>query len=203
MNMTTSNDRIKTGWVLASISVMLTASILFWYVGNPQVFIETRVGFHSEVFSGFYVWLFTLFIVLAYITYTVVAIPFVRSHLFTFSWLKVIGIWAAVVSGIVEEIIFRHFIMDYFMSMGVSNVWQILISGIAFGMAHVVWVFLKGEYKMAIPVVISTTILGMLLAVLYIMADRSTFAPIMAHVLINIAIEPWLMLAAVSGKVFK
>ncbi|MEH6944240.1 CPBP family intramembrane glutamic endopeptidase [Bacillus sp. JJ722] len=198
--MTTSNDRVKTGWILASISIMLTASIIFWYVGNPQSFIETRVGLNSEVFSSGSVWFFTFFIVIAYISYTVIALPFVSEHLFTFSWLKVIGIWAAIVTGIVEEVLFRHILMDFLLSINFSNTSQILISGIVFGLAHGAWVLLRGDLKIAIPVIISTTVLGSLLAALYIMTDRSTFAPIIAHILINLVIEPWLMLAAVSGK---
>ncbi|MFK3937619.1 type II CAAX prenyl endopeptidase Rce1 family protein [Alkalihalobacillus sp. NPDC078783] len=49
-------------------------------------------------------------------------------------------------------------------------------------------------------IIVSTTILGCLLAALYIFSGRSTLAPIIAHVVINMIIEPWLMLSAVSGK---
>ena len=199
-NMTTSDDRIKTGWILASISFMLTASIIFWYIGNPQSFIKTRIGVSSEASSNLSVWIFTVCIVVGYITYTAIALPFVRKHLLTFSWLKVIGIWAAIVTGIVEEILFRHILMDYMMSLDFSIFTQIFVSAFVFGLAHGAWVFLRGEFKIAVPIVISTTILGGLLAALYIMTGRSTFAPIVAHILINLAIEPWLMLSAVSGK---
>ena len=77
---------------------------------------------------------------------------------------------------------------------------QVLISGITFGIAHCIWVLLRGEIKIAIPIIISTTILGCLLAMLYIYTGRITLAPIVAHILINIVIEPWLMLSAISGK---
>ncbi|UZM97654.1 CPBP family intramembrane metalloprotease [Lysinibacillus sp. MHQ-1] len=111
-----------------------------------------------------------------------------------------IGIWAAIVSGIVEEVVFRHLLMEYVLSIGFSNLSQVIISGIAFGIAHGAWVLLRGEMKIALPAILSTTILGCLLAMLYIYTGRSTFAPIVAHILINMVIEPWLMLAAISGK---
>ncbi|MEK5530349.1 CPBP family intramembrane glutamic endopeptidase [Viridibacillus sp. FSL R5-0468] len=73
-------------------------------------------------------------------------------------------------------------------------------SGITFGIAHGAWVLLRGEIKIALPAILSTTILGCLLAMLYIYTGRSTLAPIIAHVLINMVIEPWLMLSVISGK---
>ncbi|MCL1702755.1 CPBP family intramembrane glutamic endopeptidase [Lysinibacillus sp. Bpr_S20] len=198
--LTTSSERNKTSWILVCISTMLTASIIFWYFNNPEGFIENGIGFRTDVFSNIFIWIFALFILMGYIAYTCIAIPFVKAHLFTISWLKVIGVWAAIVGGIVEEVIFRHLLMEYLLTIGASDVMQILISGILFGIAHGLWVLLKGDWKFALPAIISTTILGSLLAMLYIMAGRSTFAPILAHILINMFIEPWLMLSAVSGK---
>ncbi|KOS62801.1 CPBP family intramembrane metalloprotease [Lysinibacillus agricola] len=198
--LTTSSERNKTSWILVSISTMLTASIIFWFFNNPEGFIENGVGFRTDVFSNIFIWIFTLFIIMGYIAYTIIALPFVKAHLFTISWLKVIGIWAAIVAGIVEEVVFRHLLMEYLLTIGASAVTQILTSGILFGIAHSVWVLMRGDWKFAFPAIISTTILGSLLAMLYIMAGRSTFAPIVAHILINMVIEPWLMLSAVSGK---
>ncbi|MEK5529364.1 CAAX protease family protein [Viridibacillus sp. FSL H7-0596] len=197
---TTLKERIKTGWILVSISSMLTVSVIYWYINNPKRFIENGLGYSSEMLLNLPMWFFTLLIVIGYISYTMIAIPYVKRNLLTFSWLKLIGIWAAIVSGIVEEVVFRHLLMDYVLSIGLSNFSQMLISGIAFGIAHGAWVLLRGEIKIALPAILSTTILGCLLAMLYIYTGRSTFAPIIAHILINMVIEPWLMLSAISGK---
>jgi len=43
--------------------------------------------------------------------------PLVCRHLLTFSWLKLIGIWVAFGSGIIEEILFRQILMNWFMSL--------------------------------------------------------------------------------------
>lgn len=53
---------------------------------------------------------------------------------------------------------------------------------------------------MALPVIIATTVLSALLAVLYIIGNRNILATIVTHILINLFIEPWLMLSVVSGK---
>lgn len=193
-------DEIITGLVLGSLSIALTGSILLWYFGNPQQFIEHRIGINTEAFNNPIVWILSILIAIGYIIYTAKAVPFVRDQLFTFSWLKVIGIWAAFVSSIVEEILFRQVLMDWLMSLDYSIIIQVLASAIIFGIAHGAWIFLRGELKIAIPVIISTTILGGLLAILYIIADRHILSPIVAHILINLFIEPWLILSAVTGK---
>lgn len=196
---TTLKDRIKTGWILVSISSMLTLSVIYWYINNPKRFIEIGLGYSPEMLLNLPMWFFTLLIVIGYISYTMFAIPYVKRNLLTFSWLKLIGIWAAIVSGIVEEVVFRHLLMDYLLSIGFPYLPQVLISGITFGIVHGAWVVLRGEIKIALPAILSTTILGCLLAMLYIYTGRSTLAPIIAHVLINMVIEPWLMLSAISG----
>ena len=197
---TTAKERLKTGWILASTASMLTISIVFWFINNPTGFIDDRVGFSAELLFNLPMWCFTALIVIGYVSYTVIALPFVRSHLFIVSWLKVIGIWAAIATGIVEELFFRHLIMDYLLSIGLTDYLQVFISGVVFGVAHSAWILLRGELKIALPVIISTTILGCFLAFLYIYSGRSAFAPIIAHTFINMIIEPWLMLSAISGK---
>lgn len=189
---------ITTGWILGSLSIALTGSILFWYLGNPHLFIKHRLGISSEAFNNPIVWILTFMVAIGYIMYTVKAVPFVRKHLLTFSWLKIIGIWAAFASGIVEEIVFRQMIMDWLMNA--SSTVQVLASALIFGFAHGAWVLLRGEIKIAFPVILSTTVLGCLLAILYIVADRNILAPIVAHTLINLVIEPWLILSAITGK---
>lgn len=193
-------DERITGLFLGIPSIALTVHVFFWYLGNPQQFIEHRLGINSDAFNNPTVWIFTFVIAIGYIMYTAKVIPFVRKHLFTFSWLKVIGIWAALIFSTLEEVLFRQILMDWLMSLDYSITIQVLASAIIFGLAHGAWVLLRGEFKIGLPVILSTTVLGGLLAVLYIIADRNILAPIVAHILINLFIEPWLILSAISGK---
>lgn len=187
-----------TAWVLASASASLTVVIAWWIWQSPEVFLE-RLGVTSDGWRMPLVWVAALLIALAYIAYTAWAVPMVRRRLFTFSWLKIIGIWAAVVSGIVEEVVFRHLLMDGLMNAGVGVGVQIAVSALAFGVAHAAWVGLSGTWKTAGYTVVSTAALGALLAGLYIMADRSTLPSVVAHIVVNLGIEPWLILGVVAG----
>ncbi|WP_199432902.1 CPBP family intramembrane glutamic endopeptidase [Qaidamihabitans albus] len=106
----------------------------------------------------------------------------------------------AIVGGIVEEVVFRQKLMDLLPSWGTHVVWQVLLSAVVFGVAHAAWVLLRGELAIVLPVVVSTAVLGALLAITYVVGDRNVLPAIVAHVGINLVIEPWLILAGVSGQ---
>lgn len=195
-----SKDERKSAIVLTGIALPLTITLLFRFISDPENFFSEFLGIHSNVFNNMSIWIYTSFIILVYILYTLKVIPFVREKLFTFSWFKVIGIWTALTSSTLEEILFRQRLMDWLMNLGLSIGIQILLSAIVFGLAHSAWILLRGEIKIAFPVIASTAVLGGALAVLYIYSGRQVFPPIVAHVVINLFIEPWLILAAVSGK---
>ena len=87
------------------------------------------------------------------------------------------------------------------MSRGFASIIQVGVSGVAFGLAHASWTLLaKRDFKATLPAIMSTSILGISLAIIYLAGGRNLGPCIFAHVLINIVIEPWLMLSAVSGK---
>jgi len=192
--------KLITAFILGGISIGLTISLMLWYTRNPQKFVEHRLGITDGAFGKPIVWVLAILIIVGYVMYTMKVVPFVRKHFFTFSWLKVIGIWAAFVSSTVEEIVFRQILMDWLNNFNYSIMIQILASAFVFGIAHGAWVLLRGELKIALPVILSTTVLGGFLAILYIIADRNLLAPIVVHILINLCIEPWLILSAVTGK---
>lgn len=74
-----------TGWILGGLSLALTSSIIFWYLGDSNQFIERRLGLNSETFNNPIAWLLAFIIIIGYIMYTAWAVPFVKEHLFTFS----------------------------------------------------------------------------------------------------------------------
>lgn len=90
--------------------------------------------------------------------------------------------------------------MDWLLTLDFSIIIQILASGIVYGVAHGAWVFLRGEFKIALPVILSTTVLGGVFAILYVISDRNILASIVAHIIINLFIESWFILSAVSGS---
>ena len=172
------------------------AMVLLGY--NIPVF--QNLGFSTNSFAPLTTWIFAMFLAIAYVVYTFRVIPFVRAMQHEISFLKLVGIVSAIVGGIVEEAVFRRWLMDYLMYAGVGSVIQVASSGVIFGLAHTSWLLAKGELRFAFPAILSTAVLGALLATIYLLGGRNLGPCIFAHVLINIVIEPWLLLSSLSGK---
>jgi hypothetical protein len=159
------------------------------------------LGFKRESIAPPLAWMLAAITAIAYVSYTMKAIPLVLAKQKELSLFKLLGILSALVGGIVEEVFFRRWIMDHFMSGGFDPILQVAISGAAFGLAHTSWTLLaRRDFKVMLPVIISTSILGIFLAIIYLAGGRNLGPCIFAHVLINTVVEPWLMLSAASGK---
>lgn len=117
-----------------------------------------------------------------------------------FSLFKLLGLFAGFVAGIVEELVFRRWLMDTTMHFGIGVIAQIIISGVVFGLGHASWGMLGKSRTFGLIPALATTLLGSSLAILYIIGQRNIGPCIAAHCLISMTIEPWLMLAAVSGQ---
>jgi hypothetical protein len=172
------------------------AMSLFWH----PISLLHNLGFERNSMASPIAWILATVVGIVYVVYTMRAIPFVASMQREISLFKLLGILSALIGGIVEEVFFRRWTMDMFMSGGFNPILQVIISGVAFGLAHTSWILAKRRFKFAIPAIMSTSILGIFLAIIYLAGGRNLGPCIFAHVLINIVIEPWLMLSAVSGK---
>ena len=192
-------DRSKTALILGMTSLFMFSPLamsLFWH----PIPLFQNLGFERESIAPPLAWILAAILGIAYVLYTMKAIPLVLEKQSEISLFKLLGILSALVGGIVEEVFFRRWIMDMFMSKGVAPILQIIISGIAFGLAHFSWLLAKRDFKFAIPAILSTSVLGIFLAIIYLLGGRNLGPCIFAHIMINIVIEPWMMLSAVSGK---
>jgi membrane protease YdiL (CAAX protease family) len=120
-------------------------------------------------------------------------LPSVRKNLFRQSWLKLLAVLVAVASGFCEEMIFRKGLMDLLQHKGYGFVLQLAGSAAAFGLAHAVWGLMRGSLRAALGAMIATSGLGLA-------SHRIVLPCIIAHFLINLLIEPGLVLAAVRGE---
>jgi hypothetical protein len=194
-----TKDRKKTGWILAAASILMFSPLAMLLLGyNIPVF--QNLGFTRDSFAPLTTWILAIIVAIGYIAYTFRVIPFVANMQREISLFKLLGIVSAIIGGIVEEAVFRRWLMDSLMYGGFGPVIQIVLSGAVFGLAHAAWLLAKREFKFALPAMLSTAVLGTLLAVIYLLGGRNLGPCIFAHVLINIVIEPWLMLSSVSGK---
>jgi uncharacterized protein len=193
------NDRAKTALILGMTSLFMFSPLamsLFW----RPIPLFRNLGFERESIAPLWAWTLATITAVAYVLYTMKAIPLVLAQQKEISLFKLLGILSALVGGIVEEVFFRRWVMDILMSRDVAPILQVIISGIVFGLAPTAWILFKGEFKFTFPAILSTSILGILLAIIYLVGGRNLGPCIFAHVLINIFIEPWLMLSSVSGK---
>lgn len=120
----------------------------------------------------------------AYSLYTA-QIPEVRANMFELSLLKLWGLIAGLFGAFVEEVIFRGYLLARLQKAGMSNVSQIVLSALTFGLLHLGF----GWWG-----VVCTAALGVCLGALYVYGNRSLTGPLICHGLINAIIEPWLML---------
>jgi uncharacterized protein len=194
------NDRRKTAWILGGLSLTMFSPLAMVLVGY-QIPMFQNLGFERNSIASPIAWILAAVVGIVYVAYTLKAIPFIASMQREISLFKLLGILAAVVGGIVEEVFFRRWVMDTLMFAGFASVTQIIVSGIVFGLAHACWTLLaRRDLKFSLPAIISTSILGVFLAIIYLVGGRNLGPCIFAHVMINVVIEPWLMLSAVSGK---
>jgi hypothetical protein len=152
-------------------------------------------GFDAQVWPA---WLLAAGIALGYILYTMRAMPLVGARMFSWHWLKLIAIPFAIVTGTFEELWFRKMVMDWAAGDGASALVQVALSAAVFGAAHSVWGLFARQWRVALGAALSTAGLGALLGFVYLAAGRQVAPCIWSHLLINLAIEPWLILAAVS-----
>ena len=194
------SDRGKATLILGASSLIMFSPLAMVLAGY-KISLFQNLGFERNSIASPLTWVLAAVTAIAYVVYTMRAIPFIAGMQREISPFKLLGIFAAVVGGIVEEVFFRRWGMDMLLSRGFGSVPQVVISGIAFGLAHSGWaLFAKRSLKFSLPAVLSTSMLGVLLAVVYLVGGRNLGPCISAHVAINIVIEPWLMLSAVSGK---
>jgi len=193
------NDRAKTALILGITSAVMVSPLVMSIFWGPIPFFQ-NLGFERGSIASPLAWILATILAIVYVSYTMKVIPFVLAKQKEISLFKLLGILAALVGGIVEEVFFRRWLMDMLMSVGITPILQVVISGVAFGLAHTMWILIRGDFKFTLPAILSTSVLGMLLATIYLVGGRNLGPCIFAHGIINMIIEPWLMLSSISGK---
>lgn len=183
---------------MATMSLFMFSPILMHLLGF-RIPIFENLGLSIGPFAPWYAWVIALLVSIAFVIYTFKAIPFVLKMQREVSIFKLVGL-LAIVGGILEEVVFRRWLMDLLLSWDLGFVLQILISGFAFGLGHIMWGIFGKDKGFSKGAFFSTSILGFLLAAVYLIGNRNIGPCIISHSLINIIIEPWLMLAAISKK---
>jgi uncharacterized protein len=188
-----------TKWILISVIAIFGPLVVMPLATKPHAFISF-LGFTPTRIGGPIAWLLAILIATYYVWSAAHYIPAVRERMFRPTLLKLIAVIAAVGAGIVEEVVFRKWIMDYLDRGGMGMLLQVLASGLAFGLAHATWGLLARSFDGALHAVVSTGILGIALGVVYLVADRSLAPCIVAHFFMTALTEPGLMVGGILGE---
>jgi hypothetical protein len=111
-----------------------------------------------------------------------------------------LAIAVAIGAGILEEVVFRRWTMNWLMALHHGVAIQVLGSAFLFGIAHGVWGLFGKSLPAAAGATIATGLLGAMLAIVFLLAGRSLAPCVATHFFINLLIEPGLLLAAVRGE---
>jgi hypothetical protein len=191
-------DTHKAAWILAAIAAIEGTWVVLNVAVNGAGFWR-YVGFAPNRAGNWAGWILAAIVTATFVR-GAMRLPSVRANLFRSSWLKVLALLVAVSAGILEEVVFRKWLMDAVQARGYGDVIQIVLSAAAFGFAHGIWGLFGRSVRAASGATIATGLLGGALAIVYVAAGRSLAPCIAAHMLINVFIEPGLMLAATRGE---
>ncbi|OLT25771.1 hypothetical protein BJF82_12735 [Kytococcus sp. CUA-901] len=107
--------------------------LVLWLLRDPGRFATDLLGINQSATVIPWAWAIAAATVVAYVAYTFWAVPFVRENATSVSGLKFLAIPLALVSGTLEELLFRRFLMDWLDSLTTPGVLQVLASAVAFG----------------------------------------------------------------------
>jgi len=109
-------------------------------------------------------------------------------------------------AGICLEVIFRGFVMTQARDAGLPTAVQIVLSAVLFALAlnRMAWAGFPGhpDFWAVVGTTVSSTILGIAFAIIYVIGNRSLTPAIAAHAAIDIVVEPGMILmAAMAGAI--
>ena len=103
-----------------------------------------------------------------------------------------------ITAGFCEEVLFRAFLMTEFANAGYSKVMQVLMPGVAFGLAHAG--YLNQGLLPWLGIMLPTAFLGMMWGIAYLLGRRSLLPVVVAHFLNDATALPWIAFLMVTGS---
>ncbi len=103
-----------------------------------------------------------------------------------------------ITAGFCEEVLFRAFLMTEFAKAGYGKAMQVLMPGLAFGLAHAG--YLNQGFLAWIGIMAPTAFLGMMWGIAYLLGRRSLVPVVIAHFLNDATALPWIMFFIVTAR---
>jgi membrane protease YdiL (CAAX protease family) len=103
-----------------------------------------------------------------------------------------------ITAGFCEEVLFRGFLMTQFAKTGYGKTMQVLVPGLAFGLAHAG--YLNQGFLVWLGIMLPTMFLGMMWGVAYLLGRRSLVPTIIAHFLNDATALPWIAFFMITTR---
>ena len=103
----------------------------------------------------------------------------------------VAALMVGVTAGFCEEVLFRGFLMTEFAEAGYGKFMQVVIPGVAFGLAHTG--FLNQGLLAGLGIMVPTAFLGMMWGIAYLLGRRGLLPVVVAHFLNDATALPWIL----------
>jgi membrane protease YdiL (CAAX protease family) len=109
-----------------------------------------------------------------------------------------VALTLGITAGFCEEVLFRAFLMTQFAEAGYGKAMQVLVPGLAFGLAHAG--YLNQGFLVWLGIMLPTMFLGMMWGVAYLLGRRSLVPTMVAHFLNDATALPWIAFFMVTAR---
>jgi uncharacterized protein len=185
----------RSAAVRAAVVLCVVAAIEGGFIlAYPGAWLSSAFKHYADVNVS--AWIAAAIVTVGYIFYSLRGLPTLAALLGRISPYKLLALLIAIPSSILEEVFFRKSLMNLLAANHQNVVVQVLASGIAFGLVHSFW-GIRGGLSGVLGAVRATTVLGLALAIVFLLAGRIVFPCVVAHFVINLVLEPWLLYAYV------
>jgi hypothetical protein len=186
-------------WIVAGLIVEWLFVIALWFVLRSRGSSFKDLGVWR--FGTTQAWILALFFAALSIGSNLRLLP--RMHIpISYAFLPpgfhlVAALLMGITAGFCEEILFRAFLMTEFAAAGYGKFMQILIPGLAFGLAHAG--YLNQGFLPWLGIALPTAFLGMMWGIAYLLARRSLAPTVVAHFLNDATALPWILFFMITA----
>ena len=103
-----------------------------------------------------------------------------------------------ITGGFCEEVLFRAFLMTDFARAGYGKTIQVVVPGLAFGLAHAG--YLNQGFLPWLGLMLPIALMGMMWGTAYLLGRRSLVPAIVTHFLNSATAVPWILFFMVTGR---
>lgn len=178
-------------WILAGLIVEWSFVMALWFIVRSRHSSFRDLGVWS--LGTWPAWVLALLFAALSIGSNLRFLP--RMHIpisnafFPHGFHLVAALLMGITAGFCEEILFRAFLMSEFAEAGYNRAMQVLISGVAFGLAHAG--YLNQGLFVWLGIMLPTAFLGMMWGIAYLLGRRSLVPTMVAHFLNDATALPW------------